>query len=98
MNNKCFYSSFVLGSFSFKSSSSVDQYTFIDERLCSANLGGKPVIFAQFIIGRNIVGALLTNFLPIFISAFIGHITNYIKRFEIAAGTNVTVLLVLVTL
>ncbi len=87
-----------LGTFSFKASPSVDQYSILDYSLCTANSDDKPIVCAQLIIGRNIIGSMIIDFLPILISMSIGHLTNYVKLYEVAAGTNLTILLVLVTL
>jgi hypothetical protein len=87
-----------LGNFSFQSSSAVDQFKIQNYQLCSAKLNDKSIICAQFIIGRNIIGSMIIDFLPILISMSIGHLTNYVKLYEVAAGTNLTILLVLVTL
>jgi hypothetical protein len=61
-------------------------------------VGDKPAIAAQFIIGRSCLSSMMTNILPALISVFIGHLTNYFQDFEVAVGTNLTILLVLVTL
>jgi hypothetical protein len=76
----------------------VDQFKIQNYQLCSAKLNDKSIICAQFIIGRNIIGSMIIDFLPILISMSIGHLTNYVKLYEVAAGTNLTILLVLVTL
>jgi hypothetical protein len=47
---------------------------------------------------RDLVGSLINDFLPIVLSVIIGHLTNYMDSFEVAMGTNLTLLLVLVTL
>ena len=89
----------VLGEFSEPDSSpNVAPFVMIDYKLCSATIGEKQAIFVQFTIGRNIVGSMMTDFLPILISVIIGHLTNYVKLYEVAAGANLTILLVLVTL
>jgi len=76
----------------------VAPFVMIDYKLCSATIDNRPVIYVQFIIGRNIIGSMMTDFLPILISVIIGHLTNYVKLYEVAAGANLTILLVLVTL
>ena len=47
---------------------------------------------------RDLVGSLVNDFLPIVLSVIIGHLTNYMESFEVAIGTNLTLLLVLVTM
>ena len=49
-------------------------------------------------MARDLVGSLVNDYLPIVLSVIIGHLTNYMESFEVAIGTNLTLLLVLVTM
>ena len=60
--------------------------------------GETEEVIVQFTFTRDLTGSFLTNFLPFIICIVIGHTTVYIKSFKISAGTNLTLLLVLVTL
>ena len=52
----------------------------------------------QVSLTRDLVGSLLNDFLPVILCVVIGHASNYFNNFEVAAATNLTLLLVLVTL
>jgi len=86
------------GIFKFSSSKAVGEYIIQEFKVCSINTTNKPTILVQLIIGRGIISSMMTTFLPILISVSIGHMTNYFKTFEVGIGTNLTILLVLVTL
>jgi hypothetical protein len=60
--------------------------------------GPNSDIIIQFTFTRNLMGSLLNDFLPFLICSIIGHTTIYYNRFDLALGTNITLLLVLVTL
>jgi hypothetical protein len=47
---------------------------------------------------RDLTGSFLGNFLPFIFCIIIGHTTVYQPNFKISAATNLTLLLVLVTL
>jgi hypothetical protein len=50
------------------------------------------------VFGRDLVGSLLSDFLPVALSVFIGQLSNYFRHYKAAAASNLMVLLVLVTL
>jgi hypothetical protein len=66
--------------------------------LCSDTVNNAPVVFVQISLSRDLMGSLINDFLPIVLSIIIGHLTNYVNCFEVAMGTNLTILLVLVTM
>ena len=84
--------------FSFSSSDTVNQFTIQEYKFCLEETTEGNTVSAQFIFNRGLIGSLLNDFLPIFISVLVGHLTNYFKLFKAAAATNIMVLLVLVTL
>jgi hypothetical protein len=69
-----------------------------DINFCNAVVDEQPYVVIQFTFTRNLMGSILNDFLPFLICIIIGHTTIYYESFEIAAGTNLTLLLVLVTL
>jgi hypothetical protein len=76
----------------------VAQYNIEEHRLCSSFIGDRPAVVVHLIISRNIISSIMTDFLPVLMSMCIGHLTNYFNQFEVSIGTNLTILLVLVTL
>jgi hypothetical protein len=66
--------------------------------LCSNTVDTTPFVIIKIAFTRDLVGSLINDFLPIVLSVIIGHLTNYMDSFEVAMGTNLTLLLVLVTL
>jgi hypothetical protein len=66
--------------------------------LCADIASEIPYVVVQLSMSRNLVGSLLKDFLPVLLCLVIGHSTNYFNSFEVSAGTNLTLLLVLITL
>jgi hypothetical protein len=74
-------------------------YLIKSPQLCTSQADdGSPIVVVQFSLSRDLVGSLLNDFLPVILCVVIGHASNYFNNFEVAAGTNLTLLLVLVTL
>ncbi len=77
---------------------SVAMYMISNPQLCTDDVENAPYVVIQFSLNRDIVGSLLNDFLPVLLCVVIGHTTNYYNNFEVAVATNLTLLLVLVTL
>jgi hypothetical protein len=82
----------------YKGPTTVTMYKLSNPQLCTDTVDGTPYVVVQINLTREIIGSLLNDFLPILLCVVIGHATNYFNNFEVSAGTNLTVLLVLVTL
>jgi hypothetical protein len=90
----------MLGNITYNGPPTINKFVVNTVKLCnSAYLEGPySYIIIQFTFTRNLMGSLLNDFLPFLICSIIGHTTIYYNRFELAMGTNITLLLVLVTL
>ena len=78
---------------------SVSQFMVYSVEYCNGtSKGGTPYIAIRFSFSRNLMGAFLTIFLPYTVCIIIGYTTVFYNSFEVSAGTNLTLLLVLVTL
>ena len=96
-----------MGSLKYDGPATVKYYSVARVQYCTDTLADddhnsadSPVILIviRFSFSRNLVGAIMNNFLPIVICTVIGYSTIYYDNFEVSAGTNLTLLLVLVTL
>ena len=77
------------------------QYFIRTTRLLKMRKSRKEdAIVMEVVLGRRLLGNLLTIFIPTFLLNVIGHATNWFKSFffEAVVTVNLTVLLVLVTL
>ena len=88
----------IPGTLAYQGPSTVLQYKVLNVELCSDTIDDVAVVFVQISLKRDLIGSLINDFLPIVLSIVIGHLTNYVNSFEVAMGTNLTLLLVLVTL
>ncbi len=77
---------------------SVAMFMVSNPQLCTDAVENAPYVVIQLSLNRDIVGSLLNDFLPVLLCVVIGHTTNYYNNFEVAVATNLTLLLVLVTL
>jgi hypothetical protein len=78
----------------------VDEYTISNRSIFKTQVCGADYIYGSLTFQRSLLGFFLTVCLPTLISIFIGHTTNYFgeKRFDVAIGVNLTLLLVLTTM
>jgi hypothetical protein len=88
----------VLGNLTYSGPATVNKFLVQDVKFCNATYDDGPYVVIQFTFTRNLMGSLLNDFLPFLICSIIGHTTIYYNNFEVASGTNLTLLLVLVTL
>ena len=88
----------VLGNLTYNGPETVNKFLVKNVKFCNAIIDSSPYVVIQFTFTRNLMGSLLNDFLPFLICIVIGHTTIYYENFEISAGTNLTLLLVLVTL
>ena len=88
----------VLGNLTYDGPPTVNKFMVKNVKFCNAIFDRQPYVVIQFAFTRNLMGSLLNDFLPFLICIIIGHTTIYYSSFEVASGTNLTLLLVLVTL
>jgi hypothetical protein len=90
----------MLGNITYSGPPTINKFVVNSVKLCnSAYLEGPySYIIVQFTFTRNLMGSLLNDFLPFLICSIIGHTTIYYDKFEVALTTNLSLLLVLVTL
>jgi hypothetical protein len=65
---------------------------------CNGTVDGYYFVAIRFSFSRNLIGSFMTCFLPFLVCIAIGYTTIFYHSFEVSAGTNLTLLLVLVTL
>jgi hypothetical protein len=88
----------MLGNITYSGPPTVNKFMVKSVKFCNATYSDGAYVIIQFSFTRNLMGSLLNDFLPFLICSIIGHTTIYYNNFEVAAGTNLTLLLVLVTL
>jgi|688.fasta_scaffold1568794_1 hypothetical protein len=88
----------LLGNLTYSGPPTVNKFLVKSVQFCNATYADGPYVIIQFTFTRNLMGSLLNDFLPYLICSIIGHTTIYYNSFEVAAATNLTLLLVLVTL
>ena len=87
-------------SISYNGSVAIFQYVLLGYRICMKGADGKEFVDAQFILGRNYLSFILTEFVPTILSNLIAYSTNFfpLENFETAIGVNLTILLVVTTM
>jgi hypothetical protein len=88
----------MLGNIMYSGPPTINKFVVNSVKFCNATYADGPYVIIQFTFTRNLIGSLLNDFLPFLICSIIGHTTIYYNKFEVALGTNLTLLLVLVTL
>ena len=88
------------GKLTFSGSKLLSQYYVMDYEIKSGNVENIPGVKVSIILGRKLLGNILTVFTPTILLNLIGHSTNYYKDFffEAVVSVNLTVMLVLVTM
>jgi hypothetical protein len=87
-----------LGTLTYQGPDTVNQYRVVNVQYCKDTIDGDPHVVIRFSFSRDVFGSFMNDFLPILICSVIGYTTIFYNNFEVSAGTNLTLLLVLVTL
>ena len=76
------------------------QYFIQNTEMSIGHIGNQQAVIVQVTLGRRLLGALLTVFLPTILLNVIGHTANYFETFyfESIISVNLTVMLVLTTM
>lgn len=95
-----YYFSLETGNFIFNGSSEKDEYSIFSTSMNKTSICGTDYIVGKIMFGRSLLGFFLTVCLPSILANLIGHMTNYFgeKKFDVAIGVNLTLLLVITTM
>ena len=88
------------GNLSYSGAKELSQYYIMDQEIVAAEIKGKAGVKVSVILGRKLLGNILTVYVPTILLNIIGHSTNYFKSFffEAVVTVNLTCMLVLVTM
>ena len=78
----------------------LSQYYVMDFKMIKAKIKNSDGVRVSLILGRKLLGNILTVYVPTSLLVLIGHLTNYFKEFffEAIVTVNLTCMLVLVTM